>query len=101
MKLKNDKERIAFLEDYTNEANGWKLWKADEDLGRRMWRLDLEDGNAIVAEERLQMVHYPKTEAKWLTRAWYLVVSKDEPFESNVASRTIVLTYIKHLKEFA
>jgi hypothetical protein len=25
--LKNDKERIAFLEDYRNENNGWCLWK--------------------------------------------------------------------------
>lgn len=32
--FKNDKERIAFLEDYRNTRNGWKLWKCDEDLSR-------------------------------------------------------------------
>ena len=33
-KFKNDNERIAFLEDYRNEQNGWYLWKHDEDLDR-------------------------------------------------------------------
>lgn len=103
MILKNDKERIEFLEDYRNEDNGWYLWKEDKDLGRKMWRLDIEDGNtSVIVEERLQLVTYPRHEAKWLVRNWYLVVEwSDLPFESAAASRTIVLGYIKRLKEFA
>ena len=104
MILKNDKERIAFLEDYRNEGNGWYLWKEDKDLGRKMWRLDVEGGNAsVIAEERLQVITWPRPEAKWLIRDWYLVTDWDDeqPFESASASRTIVLGYIKRLKEFA
>lgn len=100
MRLKNDKERMAFLEDYRNEAHGWQLWKDDRDTGRRMWRLDLDWGSSIVAEERLQEVHYPKDETKWINRAWYLVIDHGKPFENHVSSKTSVLKYIKQLKEF-
>lgn len=102
MVLKNDKERIAFLEDYTNEEHGWYVWKYDEDLGRRMWRLDIEDNQrALIVEEHLMTHTYPKKEVRWTLRKWYMVTDWKLPFEDHTASKTIILNYIKHLKEFA
>lgn len=37
-KLKNDKERAAFLDDYRNTDSGWYLWKEDDDRQIALWR---------------------------------------------------------------
>ena len=50
--FKNDKERIAFLEDDRNGNNGWYLWGDNQELGRRWWRYDLPDCAFVVEEEK-------------------------------------------------
>lgn len=101
MKLKNDKERIAFLEE-RREEDGWFLWINDPGLGRRFWRYDDEKDGSIIVEERLQTITYPKTEMKWIERNWYLFDGESWglPFEDRKASRTLALQYIKTLDEF-
>lgn len=99
MKFRNDKERIAFLEDYRNDENGWYLWQEYAEIGRKMWRRDIDDGNtSVIVEERLQTISWPRPEEKWIVHKWYLVTDVGRPFEDNVASRTVVLDYIRQLK---
>lgn len=102
MKLKNDKERIAFLEERRKE-DGWFLWIRDSVIGRRFRRYDTEEGGSIIVEERYQTITWPKPEAKWIERNWYLFTdaeSYNQPFEDRKASRTLALAYIKTLDEF-
>ena len=96
--LRNDKERIAFLEDYTNEGNGWKLWKGDTDLQRRMWRYDLPDCMLVVEEEKTTII-YPKEQQEWIARNWYIAydMSGAVPFADYRASRTMALFKIKEI----
>lgn len=93
-KLKNDKERIAFLEDYRNTDNGWELWKADQELGRRWWRFCT--GHCfLIVEEEWRTFEYPRKEKRWTVKHWYIMRYKCEPFGDQVASRTMALTEIK------
>lgn len=92
--LKNDKERVAFLEDYRNEKNGWYVWKEIEDIGRRWWRFDLDDF-ALIVEEQLRTTTYPKKSVTWFVMHWYIVHDWHMPFADSVASRTMALAEIK------
>lgn len=94
MKFKNDKERIAFLEDYRNESNGWYLWKHDEDLCRSWWRFDLSEC-ALIVEERQQTLQWPYLHVAWLISAWYIIRNWNIPFEDERASRTLALAELK------
>ena len=100
LKLKNDKERNAFLEDYRNMDNGWYLWKDDGDLNRRWWRYDLPDC-ALVVEERLQTIEWPKVCAKRLVKNWYIIRDWHLPFEDGSASRTLAIAEIKRVQKEA
>lgn len=93
-KLKNDKERIAFLEDYRNMDNGWYLWKDDGDLDRKWWRYDLDDC-ALIVEERLQTIHWPSDHLSWIVDHWYIIRDWHQPFEDGAASRTLALAVLK------
>lgn len=94
--LKNDKERIAFLEDYRNMDNGWRLWKNLDDIQRRWWRFDMQDADvAFIVEERLQTVMYPKMHETWLVVNWFIVRDWSIPFSDNQASRTMALAELK------
>lgn len=96
--LKNDKERIAFLEDYRNTRNGWRLWKCDEDLSRTWWRLELPDGSAFVVEEQLRTITWPKAHMEWLVAHWYILpADQDKPFGDYCASRTMALNELKRI----
>ena len=104
-KFKNDKERIAFLEDYRNEKkydgwNGWYLWKHDEDLQRSWWRLDLPD-SAIVVEEQQRTYTWPNVHVTWTVMHWYIVTdwSGNIPFGDFVASRSLALAKIKQIEK--
>lgn len=96
MALKNDKERIAFLEDFRNEANGWRLWKDMKSIGRRWWRLDLT-GLSLFVEEELATITYPTKKEEWLTRCWFIRTELDalHPFGDSKGSRTQALTALK------
>ena len=94
IKFKNNKERIAFLEDYRNEGNGWYCWKEDDDLDRKWWRYDLDDCSLIV-EERLQTIHWPADRCKWILFRWYIISDWHLPFEDGAASWTIALEVVK------
>ena len=98
--LKNDDMRISFLEDYRNVDNGWYLWKEDTDMDRRFWRLDLEDGPALIVEEHKRTICYytePKHRITWLIQQWYVVKDWNRPFDDNSGSRTMALKKIKEV----
>lgn len=99
VRLKNDKERIAFLEARKPEE-GWNLWRGDDELGRRFWIYETEGGTGILVEERLQTMLYPKKAPRWIERNWYLITDWREPVEDQKASRTQALMFIRGLKEF-
>lgn len=106
MKFKNDKERIAFLEDYRNDRkydgwNGWYLWKYDEDLQRTWWRLDLPDRSSLVVEEQKRTFSWPNVHTDWAVIHWYIVTDWNGSacFGDYVASRTQALTKIKEVEK--
>lgn len=94
MKFKNDKERLAFLDDYRNEQNGWYLWKEDYDLERQWWRFDLPDC-ALIVEEQLITYHYPNTHVAHSIIHWYIIKDWKRLFADQVASRTLALQEVK------
>ena len=94
--FRNDKERIAFLDDYRNTRNGWKLWKCDEDLDRRWWRIEFPDGSAFVVEEQLRTFSWPEPHQEWIVAHWYIIPYRpDGPFGDYVGSRTQALNKLK------
>ena len=101
--FKNDKERIAFLEDYRNGNNGWYLWESSQDLGRRWWRYDLPDCAFIVEEEK----HTPIENAWWTNEAlspwrtlqWFIIKDWEKPFGDQKGSRTMALNELKRIKK--
>ena len=99
-KFKNDKERIAFLEDYRNKNHGWYLWKHDEDLQRSWWRYDLPDCALIVEEQQLTY-SWPNVHVTWTVMHWYIVTdgSGNTPFGDFVASRTQALAKVKEIEK--
>lgn len=96
--LKNDKERIAFLEDYRNEKNGWYIWKHDDDLQRTWWRFDLPDC-ALIVEEQLQTILWPKEHQAWTVKCWYIITDWHALFADQVASRTMAVTKLKEVRK--
>ena len=100
--FKNDKERLAFLDDYRNEENGWYIWKDDEDRQETLWRLDIEDGPAIIVEEELRTYSWPNVHRAWTIRHWYIVrdwESDRQTFADQVASRTMALQLLKDMQK--
>lgn len=100
-KFKNDKERIAFLEDYRNEQNGWHLWKHDEDLQRKWWRQDLPDGSSLIVEEQQQTFQWPATHVTWIVVHWFVVEdwSGTACFADYTGSRSMALQKIKEIEK--
>lgn len=94
LSFKNDKERIAFLEDYRNLDNGWYLWKDDEDLQRRWWRFDLTTC-CLIVEEQLQTLLHPNKHQEMRLLHWYIIDDFKEPFADGVASRSMALNRLK------
>ena len=94
MKFKNDKERLAFLDDYHNTSAGWYLWKEIEDIDRRFWRFDFFDCSFVV-EEQLQTLQWPYPREEWRFLHWYIVEDWREPFADSVASRSLALARLK------
>ena len=97
--LKNDKERIAFLEDYRNEDNGWCLWKWDDDLRRRMWILRLAADAVLVVEEQLRTFSWPNTHTNWTVMHWYVIEDPTAIFGDCVASRSLALAKLKEVQK--
>ena len=97
LKVKNDKERIEFLEE-RREQDGWYLWKEDDDLNRKWWRFDLPDC-ALVVEERLQTIHWPDDHQKWIESRWYIIKDWHLPFEDGAGSRTMALAELKRCQK--
>ena len=100
LKFKNDKERIAFLEDYRNEDNGWYLWKEDSDLQRRWWRYDLPD-RALIVEEQTRTYHWPDTRIEWSIVHWFVITdwTGEIPFGDQVGSRSMALVALKEVEK--
>ena len=107
--MKNDAERLAFLDDYRNAENGWYLWKADQERQVRLYRYDVEDleakeGVSFIVEEELRTVLWPNKHLSWTVRHWYIITEsgkKDWTFADQVASRTQVLNKIKDIQRRA
>ncbi len=97
MTFKNDKERLAFLDDYTNESNGWFLWKQDEDLSRRFWKVVLPDLSEIIVEEERRLYHWPEDHITWAVIHWYIDKGGAEVFSEYIASRTQALAHLKEV----
>lgn len=100
-KFKNDKERIAFLEDYRNRENGWFLWKHDPILQRIWWRRDLPDGTMLVVEEEKRTISWPDVHTEGMVLHWYIVPDLESCpiFGDCVASRPQALAKIKALEK--
>ena len=94
IRFKNDKERIAFLEDYRNEHAGWYLWKDDDDIQHRWWRYDLTDCSLIV-EEQKQTFTWPEEHIRWHVHHWFIIKDWHRPFADGTASRSMALTELK------
>lgn len=94
MKLKNDKERSAFLEDYRNKDNGWYLWKEDGEISRRMWRYDFPDC-ALIVEEQLITYNWPNDHITWSVVHWYIVRDWHQPFADSQASMSLARQEVK------
>ena len=99
-KFKNDKERISFLEDYRNTANGWYVWKQDDELQRTWWRFDLPDC-ALIVEEQLRTFEWPKRHVDWSVLHWYIIRDWHTLFADSVASRTQALAELKRCEKEA
>ena len=101
MKFKNDKERIAFLENYRNTDNGWYLWKEDAETDRRWWRFDLPDCALIVEEDRRTLL-WPEPRQKWFVVNWFIIKDwtfKDKTFRDQVGSRSVALAELKRCQK--
>lgn len=101
-KLKNDKERTAFLEDYRNTENGWILWKELTDIRRRWWLYVLGDCSLIV-EEQEQEFAWPNIHKAWRPMQWYIVKAPlhEVPLANQQASRTLALAALKRVQKEA
>lgn len=93
-RFRNDRERIAFLEDYRNEENGWYLWKEIDQPERRWWRYDLSD-RALIVEEKKVTYEYPKKHITWAVMHWYIIRDWNRLFSDQVASRSVALSALK------
>lgn len=104
LNFKNDKERIAFLDDYRNTENGWYLWKEDDDRQIALWRFDLPGdiaGGAIIVEEELRTYEWPERHRTWSIRRWYIITDwscEKQTFGDQVSSRTMALNLIKDIQ---
>ena len=101
LKFKNDKERIAFLEDYRNEENDWYLFKEIEDMQRRWWRFDLPDCALIVEEDR-QTFTWPEKHIEWSIYNWFIISDwtfSEKTFRDQVASRSMALRELKRVEK--
>lgn len=97
--LKNDKERIAFLEDYRNMDNGWDLWKFDDDLQRRIWMLRLSANVVFMVEEQLRTFAWPNKHTSWSVMHWYIIEDPTAIFGDCVASKSMALAKLKEVSK--
>jgi hypothetical protein len=94
LKFKNDKERIAFLEDYRNEEHGWYLWREIDAPQKRWWRFDL-GSCALIVEEQPQTFTWPEKHVSWRVACWYIISDWHGFFADQVASRSLALAALK------
>lgn len=101
MKFKNDKQRIAFLEDYWNKSNGWYIWKDYADIQRRFWRYDLPDCALIVEEDRRTFT-WPEKHIEWSICNWFIITDwtlSEKTFRDQQASRSMALRELKRVEK--
>ena len=101
-KFKNDKERIAFLEDYRNADNGWYLWDENEDIGRKWWRYDLPDCALIVEEEEhtpCENSWWKEPSSLWIAIQWFIIKDWSMSFGDQRGSRTMALKELKRIEK--
>lgn len=92
--LPNDKERMAFLDNYTHTGD-WYLAEALRTYGRRFWAYP-GDGYTIYVEDELHTAKWPKIEEKWISKSYYLVEGEiDNPFADYRVSKTQIVNWVK------
>lgn len=97
MALRNDKERMAFLDNYKDDCNSyWCRVKIIAPFDRRFFAYSGDD-YVIFVEDELQTVHWPKTAQKWISKSYYLVEGErdDRPFSDYRMSRSQIVNWIK------
>lgn len=104
MALRNDKERMAFLDNYTDDCNAyWFLAKMLTGYDRRFFAYQ-GDGYSIYVEDELQTLTWPKKHEKWLSRAFYLVPLENgtrKPFADYRMSKTQIINWIKEHRKLS
>ena len=101
LKFKNDKERIAFLEDCRNKEKGWYIFREIEDMQRRWWRFDLPDC-ALIVEEDQQTFEWPEKHIEWSICNWFIISDltfSEKTFGAQVASRSMALRELKRVEK--
>lgn len=102
--FKNDKERLDFIDNYSDMENGWYVWKHDDDMQRTVWRNDLDEDLSFIVEEDLQTFSWPAVHRKWTIRnayiaIWSLMGPEGDTFADRRASRTMMLTALKEFQK--
>lgn len=97
MKFKNDTERLAFLDDFRKEENGWKLWKGDMDLQRKLYRCNVGPVVYVVEEEK-RTFEWPQKHKTWSVFRRYIVEDEMEPLGDQLASKTQQLVKLRDLQ---
>ena len=94
LSLPNDKERMAFLDNYTDGEN-WYLAKQIGPYNRRFFAYP-GDGYTIYVEDELQTVLYPAKAEKWISKSFFLVEGEiNKPFADYRVSKTQIINWIK------
>ena len=93
--LPNDKERMAFLEHYT-DSDHWYCEKVMAQYDRRFWTHP-GDGYTLYVEDELQTVFYPEKSEKWISKSIFLVPADEpkKPLADFRASKTQIINWIK------
>lgn len=100
LSLPNDKERMAFLDSYQDEAN-WYLAKMLEPYDRRFFAYP-GDGYTIYVEDELQTVSWPKKAEKWISKAYFLVEGAIcKPFADYRMSKTQIINWVKERRKLS
>lgn len=104
MALRNDKERMAFLDDYANDVNAyWYLAKMLTGYDRRFFAYRGTDYTVYV-EDELQTMTWPKRHEKWISRSFYLVPDEPgtrKPFADYRMSKTMIINWIKERRKLS
>lgn len=102
MALRNDKERMAFLDNYKDDCSDYWHLKNISVFDRRFFAYE-GDNYTVYVEDELQTVHWPKTAQKWISKSYYLVEGKRDgrPFSDYRMSRSQIINWVKEHRKLS